>query len=593
VPGTGSFNALHAGKSAYVFAASSEEDAGAWVGAINAAIARSEVSLAGGTADGGGSAAEARRDRAAALAWAVALEPAKDGREYRKALRRLCRERGQVSSAGGGRAVSRASWSVSQSDLPPRPVLSVDGSWARVQLRAAWERDASPGDGSSLVTTGRGPDPGSPAFAAHASASAASSGGFTSAYHAGAMAGSPRRGGMGQRATSEGSTTAAVLAAAARIEPRATARMPFAPRLRVLRSGGDEGMERTVRAAERAVAEAAAAASRRLWGFQPGDRASLHQLSVDVGRDCTVVQGVPMAAARLESLVRAVVGAVRQAAAAATTGAGASPPGDEGEVGDGGRGAAGEGEGSDEEEDCGEEARLPGGGVPSSALERVAGEDARLMEFASDVLSGSCRTVAGGDAYEALELAMRCPGAAVIVPQSDLASPVVLTAVGAGGTYTPPPVRVLPLTAAAEGADTAGLTIATEALSSREEEDAARAQGVERGRGAAFVVADTCVFYRIKASDMQTDEEQDAEDDEPPAAGAPAPTGGDRSFSDDESDGEAPDAAPVSLPWQRGDVAFVAAHYRRVFPLGSFAGNGTVRVYAVARRGGGDRAGDA
>ncbi|KAA0173759.1 hypothetical protein FNF27_04707 [Cafeteria roenbergensis] len=715
----GALNPLNSGKRAYVFAADSSEEADEWVALIRRAASSSAAragpafgsDCGGPDASGLGSDLEqGQRDRC--LAWSAALGGAPDSTQYRRRLRGLCREAGQSPALGGGRAVCRSWTTIRVGDLPLRPVLTVGGAWARVHLRAVWERDMAlrgrvgvgaaggASDSDGLVSTGRAPALGSPLFARRAHASAASSGGFSSAYLAGAMlsAAKPDADAASAAARARRAEDLARRGSVAipRIEPAVSARMPVPPRLRVP-AGAGGAAEAAVAAAESAVTDAAAAAARRLWGFSPGDRADLHQLAIDVGRDCTVVDGTVMAASRLEHVVRALAAAVRQAGSTtpadqppprgpdlaaggqdcdiACGGAGAGEaarsaplisgdeePDEEGEV-DGAAGAEDQDSaGSDGGDDLdGDSAGESEAATVASRLRGTARADAKLTSFVANVLACSCRTAAGGDAYEALELALRCPSTAVIVPQGGIAAPVVLTVASSLARYTAPPVRVMPLGAvpshaaagAAAGGRAAELVIPTPPLSEAERETAKRARapppppghearlrsnGVQNPGGRpVFVVADTTLFYRVRALDGRGDVVPDKEDDDAEAV-APLPEGfgfpagacecassptakadsallaasGVASFSDDESDAgpsEADDTrgegaaepgreagalgtgrprgqALEELEWQRGDIAFVAAHFRRVFPFGSRPGKGTVRVFATCRPGG-------
>jgi hypothetical protein len=497
-------NPLHMAKRSYTFVAENEQDANEWVAAINEALSciPSSPSRQPSSSDLELAADEDEADDTVDLAsehrcveWGEALGSCADSLSYRKCLRALCRS---VAASSGASFITRSAERIAPWEFPTRPVAELDSSWARVQLRAVWERELGEAGVNVMTRSLRSP------WARHA-----------------------------HPFDLEASDTV-------------SSKLPVIPTLRMQPGASGETLK-AVREAERAVAEAAAGAAKRMWGYSPGDRVPLRQLQRDTERDTVVVMGETLEAPAVElvfdCLCQAVASELRRS------------------------------DGSWQDDD-----------------------NAGIAQFAAEVLHGSSRTVAGGDAYEALELLLRSPSSCVIVPESSLASPISLTVGSSLSPYTPVPIHIPARTPPASESGEEDSSPAADAECCAPSRTAGcvpappltRAELAIASEGPLFAVAESVLFYRIKSLDLRDVHEPVDTDELPPRAETSSPA-----FSDASSDGDAPSARhsrsiischDEGLPWQQGDISFVMAHFRKVFSFPESTGHATVRLFVLVRR---------
>jgi hypothetical protein len=144
------------------------------------------------------------------------------------------------------------------------------------------------------------------------------------------------------------------------------------------RTEGGTPLTKVASAQKAARAGAEASSRRRRFGFTPGDRVSMQQFSKDCERDVLVMDGARYECASGAALIAAVA------------------------------------------------ARL----FAVTAAARAAGHDgshlteARVLEFARQVLLCTCRTVVGGDSYDAVEMVFANPELVHVCPDSRAAPPI-------------------------------------------------------------------------------------------------------------------------------------------------------------------------
>jgi hypothetical protein len=395
-PPPAALNPLHASKSSYVWICQSEEERDAWVAAVRAA------------SGGAGAAGREARAHAVCLAWGQRFAGATTVEEYAAVLADLCAA--QEEAAGTGASSSSAGL--------PNPVLTVSAEWVRLHMAVA----ASRMEGGSGGHGGGGGGGGS------GGSSGAGGADFSSL---GALLAASETAGVGGLALSSPTATAAAPGLAIATPRNKKLAKALAGRTREVRGTAEAARKAAAAgdgpkaaalaaAAERAeasqeafchlVASAEASAQRRRAGFAPGDRASLKQLTKDYAREVVEIATdnaggaggeappPPPPPERLSAASAGeLVAALARRLALALGG------------GDGARAA-------------------------SPSHRRVHSLEARIVAFARDILASSSRTVAGGDAYDALELAFRNPDAVLLVADSTAVTP--LRIVVEGGTAT-------------------------------------------------------------------------------------------------------------------------------------------------------------
>ena len=165
-----------------------------------------------------------------------------------------------------------------------------------------------------------------------------------------------------------------------------------------------------------AAATALVSAQRRRLGYTPGDRVSLEQLQKDVQRDRVRIEGHLLTATSVPEVVTTLSSTILARLHEKGLGPGTTRSG----AGSGSGSGAGAGSGSGAGAGAGprRSGAGAGGGAGSKFLE------GRIMEFAHEVLRCSSRTIAGGDAYDALDLVFGNRDLVLLTPASSEAPPV-------------------------------------------------------------------------------------------------------------------------------------------------------------------------